>query len=55
MKQGPHRLSRGVVFYATAKAYAKKKGWDFGWAIQPVKGVAHSNGGMARTAASYVE
>jgi hypothetical protein len=55
MKQGRHRFARGKAFFAAAQSYAESKGWDFGWSKRTVKGVAHSNGGMAPAAASYVE
>jgi hypothetical protein len=53
-RQGPHRFARGQSFYAAAKAYAEARGWDFGWSLHVVEGVAHSNGGMAGAAGKLV-
>ena len=52
--QGPYRFARGQAFYAAARSYAQSKGWDFGWSLRFVEGVAHSNGGMAPAAATLV-
>ncbi len=54
LRQGPHRFARGQSFYAAAKAYAEERGWDFGWSLHVVEGVAHSNGGMAGAAGELV-
>lgn len=50
MQQGRHRFARGQAFYASAKALAEERGWEFGWSLREVEGVAHSNGGMAEGA-----
>lgn len=55
MAQGPHRFARGQAFYAAARALAQSKGWDFGWSLRVVPGVAHSNGGMALQVADLIE
>lgn len=55
MRQGPHRLARGKAFFAAAREIARKNGWEFGWSLQTVDGVAHSNGGMAVAAGRLVE
>ncbi|MFU7529617.1 hypothetical protein [Qipengyuania sp. ASV99] len=55
MQQGPHRFARGVAFYEAARAYAAQRGWEFGWQIRRVPGVAHSNSGMAAGAVALIE
>lgn len=55
MQQGPHRFARGQSFYNSARKLAQKNGWAFGWSLETVEGVAHSNAGMAATAAQFVE
>jgi hypothetical protein len=55
MAQGPHRFARGQAFYAAAEQLAASKGWEFGWSLRVVDGVAHSNGGMARGAYDLIE
>lgn len=47
MKQGRHRFARGQAYFEAARKLAKKNGWDFGWRLRVVEGVAHSNSGMA--------
>ena len=47
MKQGRHRFARGQSFYNGARDLARKKGWEFGWTLRVVPGVAHSNSGIA--------
>ncbi|MBU8540132.1 alpha/beta hydrolase [Falsiroseomonas tokyonensis] len=49
--QGPHRLARGLNFYATARAEAWRLEMPFRWRLETVPGVGHDNGGMARRAA----
>lgn len=48
MKQGRHRFARGQSFFAHARDLAREKGWEFGWTLRVVPGVAHSNSGMAQ-------
>ncbi|MBV7260294.1 hypothetical protein [Erythrobacter crassostreae] len=55
MLQGPHRFARGQSFYVAAQAIAEKNGWDFGWSLRVIPGVAHSNGGIAEGAYDLVE
>ncbi len=55
MRQGPHRFSRGKSFYKSAKAVAEENGWEFGWTLRVIKGVAHSNDGMASGSYDLVE
>lgn len=52
MVQGPHRLARGVNFYAEGRASAARLGLPFGWSIDYAPGIAHDNGGMASFAAA---
>lgn len=47
MLQGPHRLDRGLNFYAAAKADAAARGVPFNWTCALAPGIAHDNGGMA--------
>lgn len=54
MAQGPHRLARGENFYQTARAQAELLGVPFAWRCERVPGVAHSNRGMAATAARHL-
>lgn len=50
-RQGPHRLARGRFFYAAGLNTARALATPFGWSLQTVPGVAHSNGGMRPAAA----
>lgn len=54
MRQGAHRFVRGQAFYASARSLAVAKGWDFGWSLRVVEGVAHSNGDMAPELADLI-
>ena len=47
MAQGPHRLARGLAFFAAAQDAAKQAGVRFGWSCALVPDVGHDNGGMA--------
>ncbi len=47
MAQGPHRLARGMAFFAAAQDAARQAGVGFGWSCVLVPGIAHDNGGMA--------
>ncbi len=51
MAQGPHRLARGMLFFAKAREAASRLGHPFAWRLETVPGVAHDNGGMAGPAA----
>lgn len=55
MLQGEHRFNRGVSFLDAGRIQAEKLGVKFGWRGAVVKGVAHSNGGIAKVAAKYVK
>lgn len=55
MRQGAQRFARGLSFYEEGLKQAKILGSDFGWKKRIVKGVAHSNGGMAKGAIDLVE
>ena len=54
MLQGPHRLARGLSFYAAGKQLAESRDVPFHWQLVIVDGVAHQNGGMALAAADFV-
>ena len=54
MMQGEHRFARGQYFFAFGQEMARRQGWDFGWTIRIVPGVAHSNGGIALAAGDLV-
>ncbi|WP_133064412.1 hypothetical protein [Sandarakinorhabdus cyanobacteriorum] len=47
MAQGPHRLARGMAFFAAAPSAAADAKVSFGWSCVLVPDVAHDNGGMA--------
>ncbi len=51
MAQGKHRLQRGHTFYGTAQRESKRLGAHLNWKIKVVRGVGHSNRGMAKEAA----
>ncbi|MEL7446657.1 MAG: hypothetical protein AAGK02_12750, partial [Pseudomonadota bacterium] len=55
MLQGPHRFARGQAFFEQAQTIAAENGWQFGWSLRVVEGVAHSNGGMAAGAYDLIE
>jgi len=52
--QGPHRYARGQAFFARSEAAAAASGVPFGWTLQHVPGIAHSNAGMAEAAAALI-
>lgn len=54
MKQGPHRFARGRHFHAMGEEAARQEGWQFGWTLREVHGVAHDNGGIARASGALV-
>lgn len=54
MAQGPHRYARGFSFLEVGKNTAKELGAPFGWRLESVPGVAHSNSGMAKAAAPHI-
>ncbi len=53
-QQGPHRYARGLAFYAAGRKAAAQSGASFGWRMEPVPGVGHSNGLMAQAAARLI-
>ena len=53
--QGPHRFARGKAYYENAKTNAEKYGIKFGWKMRVIKGIAHSNGGIAAESGDLVE
>lgn len=55
MEQGRHRFERGQTFYESARKLAQDKGWEFGWRLRVVEGVAHSNSGMAQGSYDLIE
>lgn len=54
-RQGAHRFARGKAFFAAARDLAAARGWEFGWSMRVVKGVAHSNGDMAKQVSDLIE
>ncbi len=50
MAQGEHRFARGHAYFAAAEVAAARLGVPFGWRLQTVPGVAHSNAQMAHAA-----
>jgi hypothetical protein len=52
MAQGPHRLARGMLFFAKAREAATRLGVRFTWRLETVPGIAHDNSGMAARAAT---
>ncbi len=54
MAQGAHRFERGRNFFAAGKARAAALGVPFGWRMEFVDGVAHSNPKMAVAASRLV-
>lgn len=54
MMQGQHRFERGQFFYNFGKQMAERQGWEFGWSLRVVPGVAHENGGIAKSAGDLV-
>ncbi len=55
MRQGPHRFARGQAFFSEAQALAQRNGWEFGWSLRVIPGVAHSNGGIAQGSFDLVD
>jgi poly(3-hydroxybutyrate) depolymerase len=53
-RQGPHRYARGQRFYAQGRDLAERMGTPFGWRIEFVPGVGHTNALMAKAAARRV-
>ena len=55
MEQGEHRYNRGASFMRVGKEQAEALGVEFGWRAMSVKSVGHSNSGMAKAAAPFVQ
>lgn len=55
MPQGPHRYARGLYFFRIARAQAEVLDTPFSWRIGIIKGVAHSNSGMAKATAPLID
>lgn len=55
MRQGPHRFARGLSYHAIGKEQAERYAVRYGWTVQVAPGVAHSNGLMAKAAASSID
>jgi poly(3-hydroxybutyrate) depolymerase len=53
-RQGPHRFARGQRFHAEGRDLAGRLGVRFGWTIEFVPGVGHTNALMAKAAAKLV-
>lgn len=52
--QGLNRFERGNSYYNFSKKLAISIGASFGWEMHYVKGVAHSNSGMAKKAYEFI-
>lgn len=52
--QGPHRYARGLAFHAAGRDAAARLEVPFGWRVEDVPGVGHSNGQMAQAAAALI-
>jgi poly(3-hydroxybutyrate) depolymerase len=52
--QGPHRFARGQAFFARGQQVAAVADIPFGWRLERVPGIAHSNAGMAKAAAALI-
>ncbi|MGD8347466.1 MAG: hypothetical protein PVI83_09480, partial [Lysobacterales bacterium] len=51
MRQGEHRFARGQAWFAASRAWSEREGVAFGWRLETVPGVGHSNTLMAPPAA----
>src|SRR5690606_37292964 len=52
--QGLNRFERGQFYFAFAQREATAAGVAFGWDLDTVPGVGHSNGGMTPAAAAHL-
>lgn len=52
--QGPHRLARGLQFFALAQQSAFERRTPLAWTLVTVPGIGHSNAGMAEAAAALI-
>jgi hypothetical protein len=46
MRQGDHRLERGLNTYYDARAFAEARDWEFNWELVIADDVGHSTSGM---------
>ena len=53
MRQGPHRLARGLHYFETARREAARLGVSLAWQVATAPGVAHSASDMAPYAARH--
>jgi len=53
-RQGPHRYARGQTFFVQAQQTATALGTALGWRLETVRGIGHSNSGMAKAAAQNI-
>ena len=53
-RQGPHRYARGLQFFRQGQASAARMGIPFGWRLETVADIGHSNGRMANYAAQLI-
>lgn len=53
--QGLHRFARGHAFYEAARERARELDAEFGWRLETVPGVGHSNTRMAPAAAALLQ
>lgn len=54
MAQGPHRLARGELFFATAQRQAEALACRLNWTLTTVPGVGHNNARMAPAAGRLI-
>ncbi len=54
MRQGPHRLARGLHYVETARREAARLGVPLAWKVATAPGVGHSVGGIAPFAARHL-
>lgn len=53
--QGIHRFERGNTYFNNAQKLSQQLGDTFNWKMVHVKGVAHSNTGMAEEASQFIK
>ncbi|RYY26908.1 MAG: alpha/beta hydrolase [Sphingomonadales bacterium] len=54
MAQGPHRMARGLFYFASAKAAATSLKTRFAWDVAYAPGIGHNNKGMSAAAAPLI-
>jgi poly(3-hydroxybutyrate) depolymerase len=52
MRQGAHRLARGLTYFAAGERLAAERGVTFAWRLVTIPGVGHSNKKLAPHAAA---